>query len=79
MVVGAPWSGGYGTSNWQSGVVLIYRKEETQWRLKQRLGPVGREKRTKFGLKVFIDHEKVPSLLINSKKGLYRYGLPMQP
>lgn len=75
LIIGDPSTGALDTPIFHSGSVFIYKKEQSHWKLKAQLVPKDRPKYNRFGKKVLMKIGQKPSILIKSKKDIYRYDL----
>ncbi|WP_057830805.1 FG-GAP repeat protein [Colwellia sp. TT2012] len=75
LVVGESTNGDYKTPIWQSGLVFIYTKNNSLWRLTSKLVAKDRTKTRGFGNQVLLTRGKDPAVLILSRKNVFRYGL----
>ncbi len=75
LVVGNPSNGNYKTPIWQSGLVFVYTKNNSHWRLSSQLVAKDRTTTRGFGNQVLLKMGKDPAVLILSRKKVFRYNL----
>ena len=77
LVIGNPSTGEADTPVFHSGSVFVYARENSGWKRKVHLVPMGRPKGVSFGRRVLLTSGENPALLIQAAKDIYRYDLAL--
>jgi len=75
IIIGNPTTGDFNTPELNSGSVYVYTKVNSSWALRAHLVPKNRPKNAAFGSRVLLKNGRLASLLIKSRRNVFRYNL----